>query len=500
MPSTTENIKIPYPVEGIIRSSQLDDTVTPENSAQIAVNMNFDRIGAIQTRPGITTYTTTLGGSIMNFGTLSLISGTKWLYAQVGTDISNWNGAVWTSRRTLTTAANKARFDQFLNQIWMVNGNATALGDPVQISNGGAFVNPVTVFTNLTNPLPPGDFISTGFEGRVWIADSATDIVYYSDIVQFTPPLTFNLSFAPLVNFIKNFSPQDGETITGLIRVPRALLMFKQNHIYRIYGALSVDAYPAYNVGTYSNESLVQTKDGVYFHHSSGFYKFTYDSQPTEISRRVLDFVKAIPRNNYDNIEGIWDGFDNIEWYVGPVTTEGVTYTNCVMRYTISTQVWTIYDYVGNDITAFISYDDGVKLNSIVGTSIGRVGALGTGSTDFGERFYFEYIDRWRSFTDMYSKSKVVSGMMVCNDNAAGTLVEYQINKDTPNEWQYINTVNEDYASLFPSFRSKDFNVFRYRITGQGSTGADTPIAPYVPLVFHGVEILKLTDEGFDTN
>ena len=81
-------------------------------------------------------------------------------------------------------------------------------------------------------------------------------------------------------NFIEKFSPQDGESITGLIRVPRALLLFKQNHIYRIYSATNIDPYPAYNVGTYSQESIVQTKDGVYFHHPSGFYHFSYDSQP----------------------------------------------------------------------------------------------------------------------------------------------------------------------------------------------------------------------------
>ena len=34
---TPKKIKIPYPTEGTIRSAQLDDTVCPENSVQIAV-------------------------------------------------------------------------------------------------------------------------------------------------------------------------------------------------------------------------------------------------------------------------------------------------------------------------------------------------------------------------------------------------------------------------------------------------------------------------------
>jgi hypothetical protein len=67
---TIENIKLPYPTEGVIRTAQLDDTVAPENSVQLAVNMNFDRIGAVQTRLGVTTYATQLADPISNYGTL----------------------------------------------------------------------------------------------------------------------------------------------------------------------------------------------------------------------------------------------------------------------------------------------------------------------------------------------------------------------------------------------------------------------------------------------
>ena len=181
---------------------------------------------------------------------------------------------------------------------------------------------------------------------------------------------------------------------------------FKQNHIYRVYNTTNVDPYPAYNVGTFSQESIVQAKDGVYFHHSSGFYKFTYDGQPTEISRRVIDFVKAIPRASYENIVGVYDGYDAVKWSIGAVTVEGVTYDNCQMRYSISTQVWTIYDFDSTAITALIRYDNGTTIEQIAGTSTGLIGKLDSGYTDFGTSIYYEMIDRWRSFTDMYSVTK----------------------------------------------------------------------------------------------
>lgn len=481
------------PTEGVIRSAQLDDTVCPENSCQIAVNMNFDRIGAVQTRLGFSEYADDLGGAIDALGTLNIqSSGTNRLYAQVDDEIYNWNGVTWTLRRTLSTGANKARFDQFLDRIWMCNGNASIGGDPIQVSTGGNF-NATGVPTNANNTFPPADFIQAGFNGRVWLADAEQDVVYFTDIVQFVPPSTYSFTTPnPALNFIKTFSPQDGESITALKRTPRALLVFKQNHIYRIYGAYSSDPYPAYNVGTYSQESIVQAKDGFYFHHSSGFYEFTYDSQPTEISRRVIDFVKAIPRANYEDITGIWDGFDNIKWDVGPLTVEGVDYVNCQMRYTISTQVWTIYDFPGNNITAMVSYDDGVDRWQIAGTSAGRVGSLDTGTTDYGEPIYFEYIDRWRSYLPNYSHTKTLTGMMVSSDNASGTNVMYQTNVDGPHVWNPVGTMNDSYACLFPNFRTEvDFNRMRFRLSG-------TTIGE--PLIFHNVEFLKLSDEGFEQN
>jgi hypothetical protein len=484
MPEKVENIRIPYPTEGVIRSAQLSDNVCPENSVQLAINMHFDRIGSITTRPGVSTYATTLSGSVTSLGTLNILNSTKRLFAQVGTTISAWNGTVWTSVRT-TTVTTKARFSQFLNRVWMVNGNG---GDSPQTSSGGAFGT-----TDVPATLPAGDFIEAGFGGRVWIADSSNDILYYTDIVQSTDGITYvsPLTFDITTNFISKFSPQDGESITGLFRVPKALLLFKQNHIYRVYSTTNIDPYPAYNVGTYSQESIVQGKDGVYFHHSSGFYKFNYDGQPTEISRRVIDFVKAIPRAYYDNVVGIYDGYDAIKWSVGPITVEGVTYGNCQMRYSISTQVWTIYDFADNEITAMVRYDNGTTIEQIAGTAAGLVGKLDSGTTDFGESIYYEMIDRWRSFTDMYSHSKAIKGMAVITENAAGSLVQYQTEKYLVDVWEDIDTIRDSYVALFPNAVTLDFNIIRLRIRGD-STG--------VPIVFNGIELLILDDSGLDQN
>jgi hypothetical protein len=480
MSTTIKNIKVPYPTEGVIRSAQLSDTVCPENSVQLAINMNFDRIGAISSRLGVGTYATTRSGSITSFGALNIQGGVKRLFSQVGTNISAWDGTNWTSVRT-TTVATKARYSQWLNHLYMVNGT-----DALQCSDGGAFAAAAGFVPATT--MPVGDYIQAGFDGRIWIANKANDALYYSDIVQFTPPSTYAVTYTA-TNFIQSLSPQDGESITGLFRVPKALLVFKQNHIFRVYSASNVDPYPAYNVGTYSQESIVQAKDGLYFHHSSGFYKFTYDGQPTEISRRIIDFVKAIPRSAYENIVGIYDGYDAVKWSLGPLTVEGVTYANCQVRYSISTQVWTIYDFDATTITSLISYDNGTTIEQVAGTSIGLVGKLDYGYTDFSSPIKIEIIDRWRSYTDMYSQYKSISGLTVLSENAAGVKLQYQIEKSNTNVWKDIDTVNDKYSAKFDTADTDDFNNCRLRLVGQ-STGT--------PIIFYGIELLSLQVKGQD--
>jgi len=412
----------------------------------------------------------------------------KWLYAGYDDKVANLpaGSTTWTDRRTGLATVSKPRFSQFLNYIWMVNGNQQIGGDPVATSNGGDFGTDL-----VPDDFPPGDFISAGFEGRVWVANRTLGVIYYTDIVQFNPPANYSLTFNPQVNFIAQLTPNTGQSITALQQVPRALLVFTEDTILRIYGASSVDAYPAYNVGTFSQESIITTKTGIFFHHSSGFYQFDYGGQPVEISRRIIDFVKAIPRANYDDIVGVYDGFDNVEWSVGQVVVEGVVFVGCVVRYTISTQVWTIYDYKGIDITAMIYYDDGINLNHLVGDTDGRTGQLDVGTTDYGDPFYYEFITRWISFTDLYYKTKDIDAVNVYHENASGANLLSQAQKTGPNAWEQLGSVTEDACSLIPNIGTNDFNVVRLRLVG-------TTKGPQI--VVHGLEIPSITQKGQDTN
>lgn len=124
-------------------------------------------------------------------------------------------------------------------------------------------------------------------------------------------------------------------------------------------------------------------------------------------------------------------------------------------------------------------------------SSLGKVGTLNTGYTDWGDPIYFEFIDRWRSYTDMYAEVKSISGLNVYNENAAGAKVYFQKKRSQPNEWQYNDVINEDSNSLFPNATTDDFDVGRFRIAG---------FTKGTQIVVHGMEILSIQDKGFDSN
>ena len=129
------------------------------------------------------------GKAVMFITTGAVVNG-RWLYAGHGDEVSNTSDGIWTVRRTGLAEVSKPRFSQFLNYIWMVNGNPQIGGNPVATSNGGNFGTDL-----VPDNFPPGDFIHAGFEGRVWILNKTLGTVYYTDIVQFTPPSTYSLTY-----------------------------------------------------------------------------------------------------------------------------------------------------------------------------------------------------------------------------------------------------------------------------------------------------------------
>jgi hypothetical protein len=459
--------KLPIPISnlGIVRESAVDEVVTSSESVELAINLNFDKIGAVQLRDGITLLGTQIASAnVQGMSNYRNNAGTIYgLLAKVGGSVYNYDGS-WSAVRTGLSASSKMRNTNFLDLTYMVDGNS---GSAVSTYNGTTFGS-----TNVGS-LPKGDFIEN-YRSRIWVADSATDKVYYSAVVSTSQTITGGTDFIQV-------SPQDGESITGLKRHPRALLVFKQNHIYKIYSTTSADPDPSIFRGTYSQESIVEAKDGLYYHHPTGFYKFVMDGEQEEISRPIIDVVEAISRSNYENVNG-WADSDHIYWSVGDLTLKGETYSNVVCRYTISTQVWTLFSYPTQILISAL-YDNGTLLRQIIGDESGYTYVYNEGNTDNGTPIFYDIQTHPLYLSSIKMSEKEVGEISAVHENAQAATVSHKTDNEN---WKNIGTITKDIVQAFTT--SAKFKKIRLRFSGN-SIGTSS-------LVFRGWELLGLNITG----
>ncbi len=456
---------------GLITKGAVSENRRPETSVEESINFDFDTIGAATLRKGITALGNNLGSAIlgMHYFVDTVNSGAyTQLVVASGGGVFYLTGGSYSTIRTGMTPGSKARFSTYLDFIFMVNGTQSTA-----VWNG----NPASSFSTAGNAqnAPTGTLIEN-FRGRMWIAGNFTfpDRLYYSSVPTAvgTPVVTWDTNVA--TGQWIDISPSDGDQITGMQRYKSTMLVFKTNRIYRVFDIGQTDADPQYNVGTSSNESIVETKAGVFFHHASGFYQYNAYGQIQEISRPLqIDIIKQIPTSSYSSVTG-WlepDG-DHICWAVGTVVVRGITYTNLVLRYTISTMVWTHrtypYQFVGS-IRRQPLYNDGTTQYALVGDTLGNVFETNTGKTDNGIAIPYSLIHRWENIDGLLSTRKTIMTVNFSHYGGAGSEISYQTEAQDPddlNNWTHpvgqLQTSNTGFNSVNIKARK-----MRFRISGQ---------------------------------
>lgn len=477
LPQPIEPVKRDSLKSGLITQNAVSENDYPMDALNESINFHFDTIGKMTLRKGITQIGQTLTGDILglyNFRDSGSGSNNQ-LITVNGNNAYYLNTNTWTSIRSGLTAGSKARFSTLLDYVFMVNGTeATTVwdGNPAgSFSTGG----------NATNA-PIGKYI-TNYRSRMWIAgnNSYPDRLFYSSVPSAvsTPVVTWDTDVS--TGQWIDISPSDGENITALHRTKTNLLVFKNNHIYNIYSINQVDPDPKFNVGTYSQESVLETKNGVYFHHPTGFYR--YDGTVTEISRPIIDIVNAITLTNYSKVCGYLepDG-DHICWSIGNVTYGGTTYSNMVVRYTISTQVWTHYTYPTQFLVSS-SYNDGSNIYSVVGDTTGKVYKTKTDNTDNGTDIFYSIIHPFDAIDGFRSTINIINTMFFMHKGMTGASVTYQVPDDINNDWRknigdgQIKNSETGFSNL--TIRGRKL---RFRLSG---------ISKGEPMSYEGYEIVQ---------
>lgn len=302
--------------------------------------------------------------------------------------------------------------------------------------------------------------------------------VYFSSAISTAGIITWNSQ-----EDWADINPGDGEGITGLKRFSLELLIFKPNYIYR-FRTSGTDPDPLIKIGTRSHESIIEGKRGLYFHHDTGFYRYS-GGYPVEISRPISDIVDAIPYGQYDDIN-VWNDNDHIYWSVGNLsiseTKETVTWRNVVLRYTESSDVWTIYSYA-NEPRRGMTYNSGSAISRVIGTDHGVVATVNSGTTDFGEPIESRLRTKWYDWNELATRKLIQEITAVC-EKAQGMTLMYQTDEDTT-RWQTIGQLRK----MVNVFDTLSITCHRVRFQVIGITRSEAPI-------LRMLEITKGINEG----
>ena len=472
-------------IYGIIREAEVDYTLAPEGSLSDAVNFHFDRKGVATVRPGLAGLGSTVLTSRPCVGLFNAQQGTAIAVFANGSSsaIYSFSSGAWALSLDGGTATVGIRFVDFGSYTIAINFAQNTYSS-MRFWNAGSSRH----WHNTGNPINPQNMwgytpqLGEVYKSRVYLAgdtsrEGGSSRLFFSSVISSAG----NITWSPTTDFV-DINPGDGEGITGLKRFSLELLVFKPNYIYR-FRTSGVDPDPLIKIGTRSNESIVEGKRGLYFHHDTGFYRYS-GGYPVEISRPISDIVDAIPFSQFSSIAS-WNDNDHIYWSIGNVTVtetrEGVTYKNCVLRYTESSDVWTIYSYASEPRRG-MTYNSGTALSRLIGTDMGVVATHNSGTTDLGEPLKSRIRTKWYDWGDV-STSKVIQELVAVCEKAQAMQLMYQVDEDFT--WKTIG----DLKKIVNFFDKQTIRFHRIRFQISSISRLEAPI-------FRALSINKGINEG----
>lgn len=299
------------------------------NQLTQSINVNGDELGSLQKRLGYSTYGGTVGTTAINglYSYPDISGGTEYLFGYQNGNII-YNSGTWQTAQGGLLANAKPEFRVFLDQLFMVGSDGTtylttALVDGTTYGTGG----------NVSGA-PQGDYIEL-FNDQVYIS---RDSNFYFSSVPTAGVITWNTT-----DDFEAVYTTNGEKISSLHcnKALNKLLIFKPSSLHTWDGYRIVDAG---NVGTTAHRSVATVDDVTFFYnkHKNKIYAYN-GSRPQGISRPIDKWLKGI--SDKTNVFAIDDDNEFYKLFVGSVTVNGRTYSNCEIRYAMLDNTFTIYSY-----------------------------------------------------------------------------------------------------------------------------------------------------------
>lgn len=501
MAKVVEDITFEPITEGIVSDGVASYYVSPKSSVSECENFNNDILGVLTYRPAITA--AFVPDLTSNFASVLFqpAGSNNRIYYQEDTGL-NWRDATNPVTETAYTSVFPAnylpRYSIILGNLIMTNGSNSL----IKYTTGAATPASIAGISGIPNDI---NLIDAGFGGRIWYASSinSNNRVFYTDVI----PAAGVASTTGTSQYL-TINANNGDYVTGLIQGQQVLFVFTSNGIFRIYNTQSQDNVPVANVGVFSQECITKAIDGIYFYHSTGFYKISDNGVPQMISNRIKSLVPASTSCiSWSVGDYVYFSFLN-DFNVGAGTNSG----SRVFRYTISTQVWTVYNFFKNVIYSAVTSIDrsGLQRTYLIGSGAsanfaatfsegdnpdGTINLSGLFADDLNAiPIIGSFITNWENF-GIESHIKQINGIAYPSTNATGFDVAYQVDNDNINRWRPIGKLTEKSVTLFKDFISVPFNKIRFKVMGSKSGayyGGGTFCSVGSPT------IMKLTDKGYE--
>lgn len=485
MAKEVNDVQIKPIFSGVVMEEIYSQYASPDDSLSFAENFHNDTIGTMTSRqPFVPVSGVSLSAPVTGYVVNNLVNQDKTLvyWKQGNRDLCQDTLITAGSQTTYSTfygnATIRDRFDVIQNVLLLTNYSGTS----AVYSHTGNTTTPAAVDTEFPNTV---NIISAGFVGRVWGASDTLSscVLFYSDVI----PSAGILSLTTAAQQFLRINANNGDYITALVRTQEVLYVFTNNGVFRVFSTQSQDNASISPAGTPCQEAVVKTKNGIYFYHYSGVYSLT-GGGAQEISRVIYPIIERVPPANQKNVFG-WFDEDHVYWYLGALT--GMTLNRYyIIRYTISTNVWTVYSTLTEVkygyscyLTEFGATETAQTKNWYPLSVLFSNTALATFNVDvplgLQTTFVGDFIavggseaaniplsmeTKWYDFS-AENKIKFISGLSVASENASGFTVEAKLDKST-NPWVSVGKLGSDYVTLFRDWQSGYFNRIKFRISG----------------------------------
>lgn len=471
-----ENIELEPITEGLIPEGVVSHYVVPKSAIEDVSNFHNDNLGVLTFRSPLLSHFT-VAATPLSCSLFQTSAGSFRLYWQEGTTLKYDTYAgpgSPTSYTSVFPSSYTARYSIIQGNLLMTAGSSAA----IKYTTGAA--SPANI-AGITGAPADIDLIDAGFGGRIWYASSinSNNRVYYTDVIP-----AAGVSSTTGTSQYLTINASNGDYVTGLVKGQQVLFVFTNNGIFRIFNTQSQDNVPIANVGAINQEAITQGQDGIYFYHYSGFYKLNSDGSAQNISNKIASILPYSGSVDYTTCRS-WYNSDHVYFsFSFPFPSGGGTVNGTrIYRYTVSTQVWSVYDVYKSIVTVACTGTNrsGQEVSILMGTTteaITRFGAIfneikwdgtitNTASTlDLGAT---DIIASYRTHFENFgieNRKKQIQGISIPHLNANGFDVFYQVDTDNSDKWRTVGRLDENAVTLFKDFQSVPFNRIKFMVSG----------------------------------